>query len=85
MCKCKSCSFFLVLFSNTDGQIDAGEYNLFFIIIGVDPQHANESLKAIDTNKDGRLSLDEFKTAGLDFFMAEDGTSLSYLFWGPLV
>ncbi len=74
-----------VLFSNADGQIDAGEYAQFFDIMGLDPKLADEAFKAIDTNNDGLLSLDEFKAAGLDFFMSKDEKSPSKVFWGPLV
>ncbi len=80
-----ACKYSFINCSNGDNQIDAGEYALFFDIMGLDPKLAEEAFKAIDTNNDGLLSLDEFKAAGLDFFMSKDANSPSKVFWGPLV
>jgi len=77
--------FFGAVDANSDGQIQGDEFALFFQIIGLDPALAVESFKAIDTNNDGQLSLQEFVTAGTDFFTSEDPTSASKFFWGPLV
>ncbi len=64
--------------------IDAGEYAKFFEILGLDPGMAPDSFKAIDTNNDGLLSLDEFKEAGLHFFTEQDDKSPTKVFFGPL-
>lgn len=77
--------FFHAVDSNNDGKIDKGEYGEFFRILGVDEKLAPESFDAIDTDKDGLLSLDEFKTAGSDFFITDDESHPTKLFWGPLV
>lgn len=65
--------------------IQKDEFELFFDIIGLDPKLAGATFEAIDTNHDGQLSLDEFVTAGVDFFTSEDEASPNKLFWGPLV
>ena len=77
--------FFSAIDSNADGQIQADEYQLLFQILGIDPKLATDSFKAIDTNNDGQLSKDEFITAGVEFFLGEDESKPSRLFWGPLV
>ena len=77
--------FFSAIDANADGMIQGEEYELFFDIIGLDPKMAGDTFKAIDTNHDGQLSLDEFVTAGVDFFTSEDESSPNKLFWGPLV
>ena len=39
---------------------------------------------AIDINNDGRLSKKEFVKLGKEFFVSEDESRPSKLFWGPL-
>lgn len=48
-------------------------------------QHAVVSFSYIDTNEDGKISLDEFVKLGRDFFITEDNAKPSKHFWGPLV
>jgi len=76
--------FFEAVDEDQDGNISGKEYEIFFEILGLKPDLAKESFKAIDTNNDGLLSLDEFKTAGSQFFLSEDENSPSKNFWGPL-
>ena len=64
--------------------IDADEYGKFFEILGLDPKMAPDTFKAIDTNNDGLLSLDEFKEAGISFFTSQDDKCPTKVFWGPL-
>jgi hypothetical protein len=40
---------------------------------------------AIDVNKNGYLSLEEFVELGREFFLTEDEDKPSKYFWGPLV
>merc|ERR1712018_688686 len=77
--------FFQAVDANNDGFIDAGEYGIFFDIIGIDKSLAADSFKAIDENNDGLLSADEFTTAGVQFFKSDDAASPNRLFWGPLI
>lgn len=64
--------------------IDSDEYGKFFEILGLDPSMAPATFKAIDTNNDGLLSLDEFKEAGVKFFTEEGESSPTKVFWGPV-
>lgn len=77
--------FFSAIDANADGMIQKDEFELFFDIIGLDPKMAGDTFQAIDTNHDGQLSLEEFVTAGVDFFTSEDEASPNKYFWGPLV
>jgi len=77
--------FFHAVDRNNDGQIDQKEYEEFFKILGLDPVMAPASFQAIDTDGDGQLSTTEFVTAGLEFFLSEDPSKATKLFWGPLV
>jgi len=77
--------FFCAIDRNADGMIQKDEFELFFDIIGLDTKMAGPTFEAIDTNHDGQLSLEEFTTAGVDFFTSEDENCPTKLFWGPLV
>ena len=48
-------------------------------------QAAIASFSAIDINCDGKLSKKEFVKLGREFFLSEDESRPSKLFWGPLV
>ena len=77
--------FFHAVDNNNDGMISEDEFCLFFRIIGLDEKMAPASFQAIDTNNDGLLSKDEFVTAGTEFFLSEDPSKPTKLFWGPLI
>lgn len=77
--------FFHAVDLDKDGNISGDEYKEFFRILGLDVTLAEASFKAIDTNNDGMLSLDEFTTAGIEFFTTDDEKNPNSLFWGPLV
>ena len=75
--------FFGIVDANNDGMIQGSEFEDFFRIMGLDPKLAAESFKAIDTNNDNLLSLDEFISAGVEFFTSREDTPTK-LFFGPL-
>jgi len=79
--------FFECIDTNGDKLIDGGEYAVFFEILGIENAKAlaEPSFRAIDTNNDGFLSIDEFKEAGKEFFTnLTDESKPSTLFFGPL-
>jgi len=77
--------FFHAVDADGDGMISEGEFAGFFKLIGLDANMAPGSFQAIDTNNDGLLSMEEFVTAGSEFFLSEDPSKPTKLFWGPLV
>jgi len=77
--------FFAAVDSDNDGMISGPEFANFFTILGLDAAMAPASFQAIDTNNDGQLSLEEFVEAGSEFFLSEDPSKPTKLFWGPLV
>lgn len=76
--------FFEIVDANKDGNIQGNEFEDFFRILGMDPKLAEASFKAIDTNNDGLLSLEEFTTAGKEFFTSHNDT-ITKVFFGPLL
>lgn len=48
-------------------------------------EEAEGMFKIIDTNKDGKISSDEFLTAWNDFFLGEDPQSPFRMFFGPII
>ncbi|KAI9590690.1 hypothetical protein GQX74_008857 [Glossina fuscipes] len=81
--------FLFYLFKAVDydhtGHLDLDQYKLFFHCLGLGDENAAVSFAAIDKNGDGLISLNEFVHLGRQFFLTEDETKISKLFWGPLI
>jgi Ca2+-binding EF-hand superfamily protein len=74
--------------ANDDGSISFDELALFFEILGFkdDAKLAREAFDAVDTDKDGIITLEEWQDAKVDFFTnVDDESSNGRLVWGPLV
>ncbi|XP_075154825.1 sarcoplasmic calcium-binding protein [Haematobia irritans] len=67
------------------GHLDLDQYKLFFRCLGLSNEDAAISFAVIDKNGDGQLSLKEFVHLGRQFFITEDETKISKMFWGPLI
>ncbi|XP_018023387.1 sarcoplasmic calcium-binding protein [Hyalella azteca] len=77
--------FFQAVDHDGSGEISIDEFKLYFKCLGLTEEAAAAAFQAIDINSDGKLSLQEFVKLGRDFFLSEDETRPSKLFWGPLV
>jgi len=77
--------FFHAVDADSDGNITEEEFARFFSVLGLDVAMAPASFQAIDTNGDGQLSIEEFTGAGSEFFLSEDPSKPTKLFFGPLV
>lgn len=76
---------FSVFDTNQDDRLSAAEYKSLMRCLMVSEDDAVVAFNAIDTNKDGSITFDEFIAAAKDFFIAQEelnkgGTT----FWGPL-
>ncbi|XP_049310963.1 sarcoplasmic calcium-binding protein [Bactrocera dorsalis] len=67
------------------GHLDLEQYKLFFRCLGLSDEDAAISFAVIDKNGDGQLSLKEFLHLGRQYFLTEDETKISKMFWGPLI
>ncbi|KAI8125181.1 hypothetical protein FF38_06461 [Lucilia cuprina] len=67
------------------GHLDLDQYKLFFRCLGLSDEDAAISFAVIDINGDGQVSLKEFVHLGRQFFLTEDETKISKMFWGPLI
>ncbi|XP_004536398.1 sarcoplasmic calcium-binding protein [Ceratitis capitata] len=67
------------------GHLDLEQYKLFFRCLGLSDEDAAISFAVIDKNGDGQLSLKEFLHLGRQYFLTEDDTKISKMFWGPLI
>ncbi|XP_037935219.1 sarcoplasmic calcium-binding protein-like [Teleopsis dalmanni] len=67
------------------GHLDLDQYKLFFRCLGLSDEDAAISFAVIDKNSDGQISMKEFVHLGRQFFMTEDETKISKMFWGPLI
>ncbi|KAF2368692.1 EF-hand domain [Trinorchestia longiramus] len=77
--------FFQAVDTDGSGEISIEEFKVYFQCLGLSPEVAVAAFQAIDINSDGKLSLKEFVKLGREFFLSEDETRPSKLFWGPLV
>ncbi|KAG7157816.1 Sarcoplasmic calcium-binding protein-like, partial [Homarus americanus] len=76
--------FFKAVDTDGSGEISVAEFKMFYACLGLSEEAATESFAAIDINGDGKLSMKEFIKLGREYFLAEDETRPSKLFWGPL-
>lgn len=53
--------------------------------MGLTDEDAAISFAVIDINGDGQVSFKEFVHLGRQFFVTEDETKISKMFWGPLI
>lgn len=67
------------------GHLDLEQYKLFFRCLGLSDEDAAISFAVIDKNGDGQLSLKEFLHLGRQYFLTEDDSKISKMFWGPLI
>lgn len=67
------------------GHLDLEQYKLFFRCLGLSDENAAISFAVIDKNGDGQLSMKEFVHLGRQYFLTEDETKISKMFWGPLI
>ena len=78
---------FEVMDLNQDGVISKNEHRQFFEARkNVDPNGAIVAFSAMDKNMDGRITCDEYVSAGVEFFFnLTDETKPSKYFFGPLL
>ncbi|XP_053635742.2 uncharacterized protein CBP isoform X4 [Cherax quadricarinatus] len=76
--------FFKAVDTDGSGEISIEEFEVFYTCLGLTEEDAAQSFAAIDKNGDGKLSRKEFVKLGREFFLSEDETQPSKLFWGPL-
>ncbi|XP_071551057.1 sarcoplasmic calcium-binding protein [Panulirus ornatus] len=76
--------FFKAVDTDGSGEISIEEFKMFYSCLGLSEEAAAQSFAVIDRNCDGKLSMKEFVKLGRDFFLSEDETRPSKLFWGPL-
>lgn len=81
----ESILMFQAIDKDHSGEISIEEYKLFFRCLGLTEEAAAISFAVIDRNGDGKLSMKEFVKLGRDFFLNEDESCASKMFWGPLV
>src|SRR6218665_576951 len=74
--------FFRILDVNGDGFLQEDEYARSFNSIGFeDKDIVRRAFDSIDLNADGKLSLEEFSTALLEYHTSEDETSRYTTIW----
>ena len=75
---------FDIIDSNNDGVISVHEYTVFFQIYNIDPKYVAEAFQAIDTDKNGVISRDEFVAAYQECASGTDESHPSQHMFGPL-
>jgi len=81
--------FYGILFDAIDrkgrGVVNREEFSRFTKAFGIFDWGAEDAFNAIDQNHDGKLSKEEFVSAGVEYWCTDDETYLSKLMLGPLV
>ena len=76
---------FDIVDTNHSGVISFHQFAVYFKFMGIDESAAEISFGALDANKDGEISREEFSTAANDFTFGLDESSKGTHFYGPLV
>ena len=61
------------------------EFINFYKIVGLDAKTAEHTFAILDIEYQGKLTQEQFVTAGIDFFNSDDESSPSKFLWGPLL
>ena len=78
--------FFGLLDVNGDGFLQEDEYARSFAAIGMkDTNIVRRAFEAMDLKKEGKLNLNAFCSAFLEYITSEDESNPYSLLWGPLV
>ncbi|KAF8569925.1 hypothetical protein P879_01936 [Paragonimus westermani] len=78
-------TFFKAVEADNSGFITQAAYRNLQEAWHVGREEAEGMFKMIDTNKDGKISSDEFLTAWTDYFLGEDPQSPFRMFFGPII
>lgn len=76
-----------LLDADGDGFIREEEYARLFYSLSINDHErmAKLAFESLDTNRDGKLSLEEVRDGVLDFLLSEDETGPGVNFFGPLL
>jgi len=78
--------FFDLIDTNGDGVIQKEEFAFFLKIFCVEEKaEVIEAFQALDTDGDGKIDHNEFMNAAIEYWMSNDDSLPSKLFFGPLI
>ncbi len=75
---------FRIIDTDRNGTISVKEWETQYIAIGIPVEHSKASFEAMDTNKDGVISHDEFVAYHKEYFYTTEDKLSSSLLYGPL-
>ncbi|CAH8643266.1 unnamed protein product [Schistosoma rodhaini] len=78
-------TFFKAIEIDNSGYISQASYRILQEAWHVGRDEAEAMFKILDTDKDGKISSDEFLTAWNDYFLSEDPQSPYRMFFGPVI
>ena len=70
--------------TNENGVISLKEWKDYYKAAGIDPQYAEASFNAMDTRKDGKVTIEEFVAFNDEYFYTIDDKLNSSCLYGPL-
>ncbi|VDO74197.1 unnamed protein product [Schistosoma curassoni] len=78
-------TFFKAIEIDNSGFISQASYRILQEAWHVGRDEAEGMFKVLDSDKDGKISSDEFLTAWNEFFLSEDPHSPYRMFFGPVI
>ena len=75
---------FNIIDTNRNGTISVKEWEIHYKAVGIPVEHAKASFEAMDTDKDGVISRDEFVAYHTEYFYSTEDKLRSSLLYGPL-
>lgn len=74
---------FEILDANGDGHISLSEWEDYYTSLGIPTEFAQDSFRAMDTNHDEKVTMDEFIAYNIEYYHSDENKLNSAILYGP--